>query len=60
MNKKLIINSCDDCVYFDNHYRDYNETCVILKRKMSIEQEEHYEIPIDCPLETTNELRTNL
>lgn len=54
MNKIIIINTCEDCPFFDNEYYSYNERCTQLERV--IEQiNNHYCIPEDCPLETTDE-----
>lgn len=57
MSRKLIIDFCDQCLHFDNHYCSYNKECKLLKRKM-IQTENWtevnlYAIPEDCPLEST-------
>lgn len=55
MNRRVIIEQCDQCPFFDNEYYGYDETCTKLDRK--IKSNEHYEhnIPDDCPLHVTDE-----
>jgi len=54
MNKKLVIDSCGDCPFFDDEYYSYASTCRKLDRhiKRSASKDE---IPVDCPLESTSD-----
>ena len=52
--RKVVINSCDECPYFDNEYYSFNETCTKLDRIMketTISTLSYHPIPEDCPLE---------
>jgi len=51
MKKKLIINTCSECPYYDNEYYDFNQLCTRLERVIDPD----LGIPEDCPLETTDE-----
>jgi hypothetical protein len=53
--KKLVIDNCSDCPYFDNHYYSYNGICRATGVKI-----DRYIIPEDCPLEDTDEPKTDL
>ena len=59
----LVIDSCENCYFFDDEYYDYNAVCTKLDRK--IKMVECYKklrgvywytaIPDDCPLRKTKE-----
>ena len=61
MNKKLVIDKCDDCLFFDNVYWGYEETCRLLNRKIQQVDDSDsklwlkHPIPNNCPLETSDE-----
>ena len=61
MNRKLVIDKCDDCPFFDNVYWGYEETCRLLNRKIQQVDDSDsilwlkYPIPNDCPLEISDE-----
>jgi hypothetical protein len=57
--RTIVISDCKDCVYFDNEYYEFLETCTKLKRPMppvitagpGIKTVWHGRpIPDDCPL----------
>ena len=55
MSKVAIIDKCEDCPHFDNHYYTYNEVCTLLGRiiKSEVEMNKGFvrELPHDCPLD---------
>jgi len=58
MSKKVEINDCSMCPYFDNEYFGFHETCIKLDRRININSKvnnEYYKIPDDCPLEDWDE-----
>ena len=64
-NKKLVISTCSRCPYHDNVYYTYSSECSILpeisgplKGRMG-RKVDRTEIPEDCPLEDTEEVRTS-
>jgi len=59
MNKKLVIDKCDECPFFNNVYYGYEETCTLLDKKIKQVCELFYPIPNECPLETTDEKPTH-
>jgi hypothetical protein len=60
--RKLIINDCEKCYYFDNEYYHYSEECILLSRRIqrNDSSSSHFPIPDDCPLQKTNEPITDL
>ena len=57
MNRRLVIDRCNNCPFFDNEYYDYSETCMKLDRKIAMDAEGHHNvIPDDCPLTVTDEV----
>lgn len=50
MNRIVKINTCNDCPHFDNEYYDYEETCVLLNRRIPYGDNVERVIPEDCPL----------
>ena len=63
MAKKLVISTCSGCMYYDNVYYSYSSECTLLKEVRA--GREGYprvvdptEIPLDCPLEDTEEALT--
>lgn len=57
MNKKVIIDSCNNCPYFDDAHYGYNETCTLLNRRIPHTTDLSYTraIPEDCTLDNTEE-----
>ena len=56
MAKKLIIDKCGSCTFFDNEYYGYEEECILLDRKIKREGVgEPYLPPNDCPLPEVDE-----
>lgn len=60
MNKKIIIDDCNNCPFFDNDYYMYMEECLILKRQIKRTGDDIFNIPDDCPLKTTKEKVTDM
>lgn len=54
-NKKIVINCCNDCPFFDNKYWTYSRECVKLPEPYNVNNEYKDTILPDCPLETTDE-----
>lgn len=54
-NRKLVINNCNDCMYFDNQYYGYEERCARLNVKIIKSEFRVYPIPDVCPLLKTDE-----
>ena len=51
-----IVSRCDNCPKFDNEYYSYEETCLLLNRKMKRDFGElTYPIPKDCTLPNAEE-----
>ena len=54
--KIVIINTCDECPYFDNQYYSYEERCFELDRVIQYDDyDKFYPIPDDCPLSTPSD-----
>ncbi len=58
--KKVIIDNCSNCPFFDNQYYGYHEICKVMGIKIERISEDFYRIPEDCPLEDTDEPKTDL
>lgn len=62
MSRIAIIETCDDCPYFDNVYYAYKEKCTKLNRQIDLRDEGKgilqtvHEIPEDCPLPESHEV----
>lgn len=49
--RKLIIDTCDQCPFFDNFYWEYNHKCTKLDEFLQQEDDYSTKIPDECPLE---------
>jgi len=60
MSKKLIVDRCDQCRYFDNFYYDFNEFCKLSKKKVErTDRLGEYDIPDFCKLDDAEENTKN-
>ncbi len=53
MNRIIVFNNCENCPFFDNQYYEFDRFCVRLDRIIEKNDKGIYEIPLECPLETT-------
>ena len=58
MNRVLVIETCDQCKWFDNEYYSYNEECFHPAVDKIIKRDEDgvYAIPEDCQLDVVEEV----
>lgn len=63
MKKIVLVETCEDCKYFDNCGYDYRHYCRKLERQMTgslgkIDEQFSWDIPEDCPLKDYKEDRS--
>ena len=58
MNKIFVIDTCEDCPYYDHYYYSYSDECTLLnergKNEFNLNRKCKGAIQDDCPLEDTS------